>query len=74
MLDHKYNKTNSDHCGEFIIVGQDINKIRKLKRKLGKPFAMKDLKLDYQILRMKITRDRESKKLWLPQDKYRKRP
>ena len=54
MLDHKYNKTNSDHCGEFIIVGQDINKIRKLKRKLGKPFAMKDLKLDYQILRMKI--------------------
>ena len=88
MLNHGYNRTNTDHCvfvkkfsdGDFVIfllyvddmliVGQDTNKIEKLKKELSKSFAMKDLGRAKQILGMKITRDRASKRLWLSQEKY----
>ena len=88
MLNHGYNRTNTDHCvfvkkfsdGDFVIlllyvdnmfiVGQDTNKIEKLKKELSKSFAMKDLELAKKILGMKITRDRASKRLWLSQEKY----
>ena len=88
MLNHGYNRTNTDHCvfvkkfsdGDFVIlllyvddmliVGQDTNKIEKLKKELSKSFAMKDLGPAKQILGMKITRDRASKRLWLSQEKY----
>ena len=75
MLNHGYNRTNTDHCvfvkkfpnGDFfilllyvddmLIVGQDTNKIEKLKKELNKSFAMKDLGPAKQILGMKITKD-----------------
>ena len=37
-----------------MIVGQDTNKIEKLKKELNKSFAMKDLGPAKQILGMKI--------------------
>ena len=47
----------------MLIVGWDTNKIEKLKRELNKSFAMKGLGLAKQILKMKIVRDRASKRL-----------
>ena len=60
MLNHGYNRTNSDHCvffkkfsdgdliilllyvDDMLIVGQDTNKIEKLKRELSKSFPIKN--------------------------------
>ena len=54
----------------MLIVGRDTNKIEKWKRELCQSFAMKDLGLAKQILGMKITRDRVSKRLWLSPEQY----
>ena len=54
----------------MLIVGRDTNKIEKWKRELRQSSAMKDLGLAKQILGMKITRDRVSKRLWLSQEQY----
>lgn len=88
MIDHGYQRTNSDHCvfvkrfddGEFIIlllyvddmliVGQNSEKISKLKPEMKKYFAMKDLGPAKHILGMSIRRDRKEHKLWLSQEKY----
>ena len=50
------------------MIGNDINKIGKLKMELAKCFSMKDLGLAEHILRMKISRDRITRKLWLSQE------
>ena len=42
------------YVNDMLIVGQDTNKIEKLKRDLSKSFAMKDLGPAKQILGMKI--------------------
>ena len=47
-----------------------MSKIDRLKKELGKPFAMKDLGPVQQILGMRISRDRNTKKLWLSQQSY----
>ncbi|EOY26090.1 Retrotransposon Tto1 DNA [Theobroma cacao] len=44
--------------------------IDKLKKKLGKSLAMKDLGPARQILGLQIIYDRETKKLWLSHEKY----
>ena len=54
----------------MLIVGQDLNMINMLKVELSKTFDMKDLESAKHILGMQITRDRESKKLWLSQGTY----
>ena len=56
------------YVDDMLIVGRDTNKIEKLKRDFTKSFLMKDLGPNKQILGMKITRDRASKKLWLSQE------
>ena len=58
------------YVDDMLIVGRDTNKIEKLKRELNKFFAIKDLEPTKQILGMKITRDRASKRLCLSQEKY----
>ncbi|CAL9016331.1 unnamed protein product [Prunus brigantina] len=88
MIEHRYQRTTSDHCvfvkrfddGEFIIlllyvddmliVGQNSDKISKLKKELSKSFAMKDLGPAKRILGMSISRDRKNRKLRLSQESY----
>ncbi|KAL9251506.1 Retrovirus-related Pol polyprotein from transposon TNT 1-94-like protein [Drosera capensis] len=58
------------YVDDMLIVGKDTNKICKLKRELSKSFAIKDLGPAKQILGMKISRDRSTRKLWLSQKSY----
>ena len=58
------------YVDDMLIVGHNSSRIDKLKKELSKFFAMKDLGPARQILGMQITRDRETKKLWLSQEKY----
>lgn len=51
------------YVDDMLIVGHDSMKIEKLKKELGKSFAMKDLGPVKQILGMKITRDKQNGKL-----------
>eukprot|EP00253_Pinus_taeda_P032625 PITA_32625 len=49
---------------------QGYEEINVLKRKLANSFAMKDLEAAKQILGMRITRDRENRKLTLSHNEY----
>lgn len=53
------------YVDDMLIVGHDKNKINRLKKDLGRKFAMKDLGPAQQILGMGIMRDRKIKRLWL---------
>ena len=53
MMDHGYKRTSLDHCMY----------IKRLKKEQSESFAMKDLGLTQQILGMKISRDKNAKKL-----------
>ena len=61
------------YVDEMLIVGHDKNKINRLKKYLGRKFAMKDLGLAQQILGMRIMHDRKNKRLWPSQEKYIKK-
>ena len=54
----------------MLIVGQDRALISKLKEELAESFDMKDIGPAKQILRMENTRDKESRRLWLSQERY----
>ena len=58
------------YVDDMLIVGQDVEMIRKLKVDLSRSFDMKDLGPAKQILGMAITRDRKAGKLWLSQENY----
>ena len=58
------------YVDDVLIVGQDTSKIDNLKKELSKSFGMKDFGSAKYIFGMKITRDRKSEKLWLPQEAY----
>ncbi|GKV15591.1 hypothetical protein SLEP1_g26368 [Rubroshorea leprosula] len=58
------------YVDDMLILGQDVEKIYRLKEELSKSFDMKDLGPAKQILGMAITRDRKAGKLWLSQEKY----
>ena len=54
----------------MLIVGQDNNKIEKLKREIDKFVDMKDLGPTKQILGMMIIKDRANNSLASSQEKY----
>lgn len=56
-----------------LIIDYDAKKIVNLKIELNKTFVMKDLWQAKQILRMRITRDRKNRKLWLCPERYIKK-
>ena len=58
------------YVDDMLIARHDKNMINRLKKDLGRRFAMKDLGPVQQILGMKIMCDRKNKKLWLSQEKY----
>ena len=61
------------YVDDMLIVGKDVSKINRLKKQLGESFAMKDLGVGKQILRIRIIREIKEKKLWLSQERYIKR-
>ena len=58
------------YVDDMLIVGHDVNMIRKLKRELLKTFDMKDLGNAKRILGMEILGNRKEDKLWLSQERY----
>jgi len=84
MIEKDYKKTSSNNCvfvqkfsdDDFIIPlfyvddGKNASWIELLKKQLNKSFTMKDLGIAKQILGIKITQDRDAKKLFLSQEKY----
>ncbi|GKV27750.1 hypothetical protein SLEP1_g36885 [Rubroshorea leprosula] len=58
------------YVDDMLILGQDVEKICKLKLELSKSFNMKDLGPAKQILGMASTCDKKARKLWLSQEKY----
>ena len=61
------------YVDDILIVSRNASRIDELKKQLSKFFAMKDLGHAKQILGMMITRDRNSRKLYLSQEKYIKK-
>ena len=51
------------YVDDMLIVGKNASRIDRLKEQLSRSFAMKDLGPAKQILGIRITRDRASKKL-----------
>uniref|UniRef100_A0A3Q7HZS8 Reverse transcriptase Ty1/copia-type domain-containing protein n=1 Tax=Solanum lycopersicum TaxID=4081 RepID=A0A3Q7HZS8_SOLLC len=66
FVEHLAKHVNDD----MLIVGNNTSKIDELKRELFKSFSMKDLDYAKQILGMRITRLRDDRKIYLPQQKY----
>jgi hypothetical protein len=58
------------YVDDMLIVGKNAERINQLKIELSKSFAMKDLGPAKQILGIRITRDRASKKLHMSQEQY----
>ncbi|GMH04122.1 hypothetical protein Nepgr_005961 [Nepenthes gracilis] len=58
------------YVDDMLVVGRKSARIMELKKQLGQSFAMKDLGPTKQILGIRISRDREGKKLWLSQEGY----
>lgn len=58
------------YVDDMLIVGRNASRIDRLKKQLNKSFAMKDLGPAKQILGIRISRDRDIKKLYLSQEKY----
>ncbi|KAI5315215.1 hypothetical protein L3X38_044391 [Prunus dulcis] len=58
------------YVDDMLIVGQNSDKINKLKKELSKSFAMKDLGPAKRILGMSISRDRKNRELRLSQESY----
>lgn len=58
------------YVDDMLIVGQNSEKISKLKNEMKKYFSMKDLGPAKHILGMSIHRDQTKHKLWLSQEKY----
>jgi hypothetical protein len=61
------------YVDDMLIAAKSIVEVNKLKVLLNEEFDMKDLGAAKKILRMKICRDRDAKKLWLSQASYVKK-
>jgi hypothetical protein len=49
----------------MLLIGNNMNTIKEVKKKLSSKFEMKDLGAKNFIMGMDIKRDRASRKLWL---------
>ena len=54
----------------MLLVGNNMNLIKEVKQRQSSILDMKDIGPTHFILGMEIKRDRESKRLWLSQQKY----
>jgi len=58
------------HVDDLIILSSDSEMLREEKNMLSQRFAMHDLGEAHFLLGIKITRDRQNRKLWLTQESY----
>jgi AraC-like DNA-binding protein len=57
----------------MLLSGQHIGELAELRRQMLLKFAMKDLSPVHHIIRLKITRNRQSRQLYLSQSDYIRR-
>jgi hypothetical protein len=54
----------------MLLIGNNMNTIKDVKKQLSSKFDMKDLGAMKFIMGMEIKRDRETRNIWLNQKKY----
>ena len=60
------------YVDNLLLLGEDLFKIEDVKRQLGKLYQMKDLGPASSYLGIRITRDRNSRAIWIDQQADRK--
>jgi hypothetical protein len=58
------------YVDDMLLIGNSMNAIKEVKKKLSSKFDMKDLSGEKFILGMEIKRDRATRNIWLNQTKY----
>ena len=58
------------YVDDQLILGEDLSKIDDIKRQLGKLYQMKDLGPTSSYLGIQITRDRNTRAIWIDQQAY----
>ena len=69
---HKRGDSNMDmililYVDDLLILGEDLSKIEDVKHQLGKLYQMKDLGPASSYLEIRITRDRNTRAIWIDQ-------
>jgi hypothetical protein len=58
------------YVDDMFFIGNNINTIKEVKKKISSEFNMKYISVENFILGMDIKRDRETTNIWLNQEKY----
>ena len=58
------------YVDDLLLLGEDLSKIEDVKRQLGKLYQMKDLRPTSSYLGIWITRDRNTRAIWINQEAY----
>ena len=58
------------YVDNLLLLGEDLSKIQDIKRQLGKLYQMKDFRPASSYLGIQITRDRNSRAIWIDQQAY----
>ena len=58
------------YADDLLLLGEDLSKIEDVKRQLGKLYQMKDLRPASSYLEIQITRDQNTRAIWIDQQAY----
>ena len=58
------------YVDDLLLLGEDLSKIQDIKHQLGKLYQMKDLRPTSSYLGIRITRDRNTRAIWINQQAY----
>ena len=58
------------YVDDLLLLGEDLSKIEDIKRQLGKLYQMKDLRPASSYLGIQITRDHNTRAIWINQQAY----
>ena len=58
------------YVDDLLLLGEDLSKIEDIKRQLGKLYQMKDLRPASSNLGIRITRERNTRAIWIDQQAY----
>ena len=58
------------YVDDLLLLGEDLSKINDIKCQLGKLYQMKDLKPASSYLGIQITRDQNTRAIWIDQQVY----
>ena len=72
---HKRGQPNTEiililYVDNLLLLGEDLSKIEDIKRQLGKLYQMKDLGPASSYLGIQITRDQNTRSIWIDQQTY----